>query len=201
MHALGASDLAGQRALLERLTRLTTSALRIQSTAQYRFSAASAYAKIVGDRIDFLRLERLEGAPSMSSFLLAALSPAMRTCHAVSARLDAIADTSRLTINLLRATLTVEQQAQNMAQLRQLESTARTQLLLQESVEGLSVVAITYYAAGVIGYAAKGAHSVGYLPIPPEVALGGSIPLIGLGVYFFLHRLKSTVLTDPHKGK
>jgi len=55
MHALGASDLAGQRALLERLTRLTTSALRIQSTAQYRFSAASAYAKIVGDRIDFLR--------------------------------------------------------------------------------------------------------------------------------------------------
>eukprot|EP00967_Tisochrysis_lutea_P069039 scaffold90634_cov33-Tisochrysis_lutea.AAC.6 len=57
-----------------------------------------------------------------------------------------------------------------MAQLRQLESTARTQLLLQESVEGLSVVAITYYAAGVIGYAAKGAHSVGYLPIPPEVS-------------------------------
>lgn len=43
--------------------------------------------------------------------------------------------------------------------------------VLQESVEGLSVVAITYYTAGVLGYAAKGAHSLGYLPIAPEVRL------------------------------
>ena len=175
-----ACDLEGQRRLLDGLLRLTATALRVQEIASYRFSAAAAYAKIVEDRVSFLRLGRLEGAreplpdrtsgslgssrvrstgaPSLESFLMGALQPAMRSCSAMSARLASVAASSRTTIDLLRARLTVEQQAQNVEQLEQLKETARTQLLLQECVEGLSVVAITYYSTGVLGYAAKAAH-------------------------------------------
>ena len=46
----------------------------------------------------------------------------------------------------------MQQQAQNVKELEQLQANSRTQLLLQESVEGLSVVAITYYSTGVLGY-------------------------------------------------
>jgi len=191
-----ACDLEGQRRLLDGLLRLTATALRVQEIASYRFSAAAAYAKIVEDRVSFLRLGRLEGAPSLESFLMGALQPAMRSCSAMSARLASVAATSRTTIDLLRARLTVEQQAQNVEQLEQLKETARTQLLLQECVEGLSVVAITYYSTGVLGYAAKAAHTLGYLPVQPEVALGCGMPLVGVGVWVALHRLKHSVLGE-----
>lgn len=213
-----ACDLEGQRRLLDGLLRLTATALRVQEIASYRFSAAAAYAKIVEDRVSFLRLGRLEGAreplpdrtsgslgssrvrstgaPSLESFLMGALQPAMRSCSAMSARLASVAASSRTTIDLLRARLTVEQQAQNVEQLEQLKETARTQLLLQECVEGLSVVAITYYSTGVLGYAAKAAHTLGYLPVQPEVALGCGMPLVGVGVWVALHRLKHSVLGE-----
>ena len=51
------------------------------------------------------------------------------------------------------------------------QDSARTQLLLQESVEGLSVVAITYYSTGVLGYLAKAVDKLGLLPVPQEVPM------------------------------
>ena len=43
-------------------------------------------------------------------------------------------------------------------------------------VMGLSVVAITYYSTGVMGYLAKAASVTVGLPVPVELALGLSIP-------------------------
>ena len=85
-----------------------------------------------------------------------------------------------------------------MRELEALQQNARTQLLLQESVEGLSVVAITYYSTGVLGYIAKGASLLGLLPMPVEVALGCSVPVIGLVVWGGLHKIKASVL-GAHK--
>jgi uncharacterized membrane-anchored protein len=96
--------------------------------------------------------------------------------------------------DLLRTSLTVQQQAQNVKELEQLQANSRTQLLLQESVEGLSVVAITYYSTGVFGYLAKGASALGWLPVPLEVALAMSVPVLGSVAYMGLHRLKAGVM-------
>lgn len=84
-------------------------------------------------------------------------------------------------------------QSDSHQQLEQIQSNARSQLLLQESVEGLSVVAITYYSTGVLGYMAKAADKIGLLPVPPEVALGASVPFIAMGVYAGLNLLKKHV--------
>ena len=65
---------------------------------------------------------------------------------------------------------------------------------VQESVEGLSVVAITYYSTGVLGYLAKAADAMGWLPLPVEVTLGACVPLLGVSVYLGLHRLKANVV-------
>ena len=67
-------------------------------------------------------------------------------------------------------------------------------LIVQESVEGLSVVAITYYSTGVLGYLAKAADAMGWLPLPVEVTLGACVPLLGVSVYLGLHRLKANVV-------
>jgi len=58
---------------------------------------------------------------------------------------------------------------------------AAAQLRLQQTVEGLSVAAITYYVVGLVGYAAKGLHAAGvHLDIEAVTAL--SIPLVALAV-------------------
>ncbi|MEQ9607536.1 MAG: DUF3422 family protein, partial [Kiloniellaceae bacterium] len=59
---------------------------------------------------------------------------------------------------------------------------------LQQTVEGLSVAAITYYLASLVGYIAKGVKALG-LPVDPEVATAAAIPLLGLGVWFGVRRL------------
>ena len=67
--------------------------------------------------------------------------------------------------------------------------------------KGLSVVAITYYTVGVVGYMAKGAQALGYLPVPVEVALGMSVPVVGAAVFVGLERMKAAVLGHGAKGK
>ena len=190
----GRTELGAQRELLERLCSLEAEGLKHTASSSFRFTASRAYAQIVDDRISFLQMERIEGLPSMATFIGQALHPAVRTCDAVGARLEQLRTQAAHTADLLRTRLTVEAQQQNIRELEQLQQNSRTQLLLQESVEGLSVVAITYYSTGVLGYLAKGADALGWLPLPVEVTLGACVPLVGVSVYLGLHRLKASVM-------
>ncbi|MBU6499414.1 MAG: DUF3422 family protein, partial [Rhodospirillales bacterium] len=60
---------------------------------------------------------------------------------------------------------------------------------LQETVEGLSVVAITYYALGLVGHALEGLRAEG---LPINVAIGTGIAVVPmlLLVWGGLHRLR-----------
>jgi uncharacterized membrane-anchored protein len=64
----------------------------------------------------------------------------------------------------------------------------RAQLLLQSAVEGLSVAAVTYYGAGLVGYLAEGAKAAGF-GVAPDVAVASSIPFIALAVWWGIRRL------------
>ena len=59
---------------------------------------------------------------------------------------------------------------------QQMNRRAKLQLRLQETVEGLSIVAITYYASQLVQYVAKGAKYA--LPVNPDILTAVSIPLI-----------------------
>jgi uncharacterized membrane-anchored protein len=69
---------------------------------------------------------------------------------------------------------------------------AKLQLRLQQTVEGLSVAAITYYSAGLVGYLAKAGNSLG-LPLDADIAVGVSIPLIALALWMGLRRLRRSL--------
>eukprot|EP00965_Chrysotila_dentata_P063336 2099099-Pleurochrysis_carterae.AAC.1 len=74
------NDLDTQRRLLDRLCALTAITLKVSASSHYRFSASSAYSKIVDDRISFLQMAEMQELPSMSAFLKRVLDPAIRTC-------------------------------------------------------------------------------------------------------------------------
>src|SRR6056297_71072 len=118
----------------------------------YRFGATAAYERIVQQRISVLREERFNGRQTFGEFMMRRYDPAMRTVRSTKERLDAMADRAMRAGELLRTRVDVERSAQNQALLESMNRRADMQLRLQRTVEGLSVVAISYYAVSLAGY-------------------------------------------------
>ncbi len=126
-----------------------------------------------------LREERTGGRQLFSEFMTRRFEQAMRTCHAAQRRLAEIATRASRTAELLRTRVSVAVEAQNQELLASMNRRAAMQLRLQETVEGLSVVAISYYGVSLVGYLltpvadglglAKGALTA--IAVPPVVVL------------------------------
>lgn len=72
---------------------------------------------------------------------------------------------------------------------------ARLQLRLQETVEGLSVVAITYYGSQLVNYLAKGSKFA--LPgLSSDIATAIAIPLIAILSLFGIKRMRKALAQE-----
>ena len=188
--------LDGERRLLGELTALAAEMERISALTGDRFGAARAYWALVERRINELREQRIEGFQSIGEFMERRMSPAMRTCESVAERLDRLSSRVSSAGQLLRARVDIQVEAQNRNLLTSMDRRAHLQLRLQETVEGLSVAAITYYGVGLVAYAAKALDKLGLMPIPVEAATGVAIPLIGLLVWGGMRRVRKAIVRD-----
>ena len=139
----------------ENLNTLMTIAAEIEylnAENAFRFSAADAYAAIVDQRIFVLREERFLGRQTFSEFMMRRFSPTVRTCKAAHKRLQDISDRAARAADLLSTRVNVRTAEQNRALLEQMDKRSELQLRLQQTVEGLSVVAISYYAVNLLTY-------------------------------------------------
>lgn len=93
---------------------------------------------------------------------------------------------------LLRTRVEVVHEAQNRALLASMDKRAAIQLRLQETVEGLSVGVLTYYAVGLLSYLFKALKAAG-LGLNYELATGLSVPLVALGVWWSMRRLRRSL--------
>ena len=142
--------------LLEQLTNLAAK-LEAQSAAtSFRFSASNAYYDIVKNRLDAVHENRIEGHRRFSSFFQRRLAPAIATCQSVQKRQNDLSRKLIRTAELLRTRIQFELEQQNRDLLKSMNRRAKVQLRLQQTVEGLSVAAVSYYIAGLISYIAKG---------------------------------------------
>jgi uncharacterized membrane-anchored protein len=187
--------LEDEKAMLDRLTRLAARLERLASRNSYRFSAAAAYYALVEARVGELREERIEGLQTIDEFMDRRMVPAMRTCQSTAILQDRLAERVARATTLLRTRVDLAMEAQNRDLLRSMDRRARLQLRLQETVEGLSVAAISYYLVGLVGYAAKGAAAAG-LPVPVELVTGLSIPVVVLVVWLALQRVRRRLARD-----
>jgi uncharacterized membrane-anchored protein len=120
----------------------------------FRFGATAAYEAIVNQRIEVLREQRIEGRQTFGEFMMRRYDPAMRTVKSAESRLQAMAERAQRAAELLRTRVDVERSAQNQKLLESMDKRADLQLRLQRTVEGLSTVAISYYAVNLAAYAA-----------------------------------------------
>ncbi|MEL6684849.1 MAG: DUF3422 domain-containing protein [Pseudomonadota bacterium] len=118
--------------------------------SSFRFGATGAYETIVNQRINVLREERFTGRQTFGEFMMRRFDPAMRTVKSTQERLQAMSDRALRAGDLLRTRVDVERSAQNQELLTSMDRRADLQLRLQRTVEGLSVVAISYYAVNLV---------------------------------------------------
>lgn len=118
----------------------------------FRFAGTAAYKAIVDERIVALRETRFEGRQGFGEFMMRRYEPAMRTVISMERRLERLSARALRASDLLRTRVDVERSAQNQAILESMDKRADLQLRLQKTVEGLSVVAISYYAVSLAGY-------------------------------------------------
>ncbi|MDO6732482.1 DUF3422 domain-containing protein [Marinovum sp. 2_MG-2023] len=163
--------------------------------SSFRFGATGAYEAIVLQRIEMLRESHFNGRQSWHEFMVRRYDPAMRTVKSTERRLATMAERAMRASELLRTRIEVERSAQNQSQLEAMNRRAELQLRLQETVEGLSVVAISYYAVSLAGYLAYPfGKAVG---ISKEWVLAGlTLPVVG-AVAWFLHRMKKRLSAKP----
>lgn len=184
----GSSDGAPEQHLLDQIMGLAARLEKLTLDSNYRFSAAKAYFGIVNARIEELREIRIEGVQTVEEFMERRLAPAMSTCEAAAARQDALARRIANTNSLLRTRVSIVQELQNRQILQSLNRRAAQQLRLQQSVEGLSVAAISYYVVGLFSYASKAAKGFGLLA-NPDLALGLLVPVVAAGVWLGLRQM------------
>jgi uncharacterized membrane-anchored protein len=183
------------RALLDGLATLAGEAQELAGRTGFRFAAARAYHGLVQERIQQLRELRLDARPTIAEFMERRLAPAMRTCAAVADRQHGVIEHIARTTQLLNTRVEVAAEVTNANLLASMDRRARLQLRLQQTVEGLSVVAISYYLIGIAGYVFTGVKSVWH-DLDVELATAATAPLALFFVWFTLRRMRRHMLAD-----
>jgi uncharacterized membrane-anchored protein len=177
------------RRLLADLTSLTAELEAAAAASAYRFGASRAYDQIVGLRLAAIDEEPYEGYPTFAGFLARRTAPAMRTLQTLQERQQDLSAKLARAANLLRTRVDVELEQQNRDVLESMNRRVRLQLRLQQTVEGLSVAAISYYVVGLIGYLAKGSSLFGVHVDPATVTAVAVIPAIAF-VWWTVRRIR-----------
>jgi uncharacterized membrane-anchored protein len=183
---------ADDAALLHELMQLAAEVETDMATCSTQFAATRAYSGIVEQRVADLRGSSVPGMTGVFTFLNRRLIPAMATVEATATWLsDAAAHLARAA-DLLRTRVNITTERQNQELLRSLDRGQRMQLRLQETVEGLSIAAISYYVVGLAGYVVKGAKGLG-LQLNADLVTGGVVPFAVAGVWWTMRRVKARV--------
>ncbi len=181
--------------LLDRLTGLQAQIESGHAETDYRFAAARAYFDLVKRRINDLREERLTGLQTFAEFVERRLQPAMHTCDAVATRQEELSRRVARATQLLSTRVAVAREQQSQQVLESMARRAKLQLRLQQTVEGLSVAAVTYYVVGLVGYLGKALEAIG-LPVSAPIMMGIAIPVVAGLVWYGVHRVREAVTRD-----
>lgn len=178
-----------ERSLLTELSQLAARVEQHRSDTNFRFSATNAYYDLVGDRLHQLHESPIEGVQSLQEFLDRRLSPGIKTCQSVRDRLEDLSRRIHRTTSLLRTRVELSIEEQNQISLTAMNRRSHLQLRLQQTVEGLSIVAISYYALSLLGYVFDAVKAFG-VPFNKDIASGIAMPIILLTIYAGMHRIR-----------
>ncbi|MGB0467137.1 MAG: DUF3422 family protein [Pontibacterium sp.] len=182
-----------ERLLLGKLTDMAAwvEACRAQTT--FRFSATKAYHELVLNRLSELREDEVSGHLTVTEFMTRRLTPAVRTCESIGERLENLSRRIDRVSDMMRTRVELSIQGQNQDLLASMDRRSRIQLMMQHTVEGLSVAAISYYTVGLLKFLMDALYDGG-LVFDKSLALGISVPVVILLVWLATRKIHKRFL-------
>ncbi len=187
-----ATGLESNAALLDTLVAQAAELEAEAALSSFRFGATRAYEALVRSRLSVIGETPVEGHSTWAAFLDRRFAPAMRTCQTASDRQAELSLKLARAANLLRTRVDIALEQQNRTLLETMsERGRRLQLRLQQTVEGLSIAAVSYYVLGLLGYLFKGGKDAGLLPFDPSVATAVVLPFVIIVMALVVRRVRS----------
>jgi len=184
-----------ERRLLDELTRIAAEVERSVAATSFRFSAGEAYWNLAQARVREFREQRIGDLRTLGGFLSRRLAPAMNSCAAAERRQEELSARVERASALLRTRVDVAREEQNQQLLAAMERRGKIALRLQQTVEGLSVAALTYYLVGLVGYGVKPLKSL-WPSLNTDWVVAGSIPVIAYLVWRAVGKLRHKLMND-----
>lgn len=174
---LACSDSFSEQQILTKLTEMAALIEAIRSRSAFRYAATFAYYDLILKRLSELREDEVSGHLSLSEFITRRLTPAVNTCRAANQRLENLSQRIDRVSDMMRTKVELSIQAQNQHLLTSMDRRSKIQLMMQHTVEGLSVVAISYYSIGLVKYLIE-SLDVSQLPLSKSQLVGVAVPLV-----------------------
>lgn len=192
-------NLEQEQETLNQLSRIAALVERSISNTTYRFAATRAYSDMVSKRLLALQETPIHGVASVSAFMNWRFQPAIQTCESVNNRFLILSRRVMRATDLLRTRVDLSIQVQNQSLLKSMDERSRLSLYIQRSVEGLSVVVITYY---IISLLEKLFKTSSYLPVEIDIDLviAGLVPVILVSSWFGVRSLKKRIDSMSEKA-
>jgi uncharacterized membrane-anchored protein len=182
------NQMRDNQAALNTLHDLSIAVGQTVDETSFRFAASRAYGGVLKSRIGRLDEVAIGEFTTIERYLDNRVGPALTTCTAVERRLEALANKLQRSTELLDARIGLSIETQNQAVLDNISRTSLSQYKLQETVEGLSIIAISYYTLAILGYLLEGLHSV--VNVDKNLAEAIAAPFVVLLVWLAIRRIR-----------
>lgn len=177
--------------VFKELCALSNKANHIQSGSRFRYSASRAYFDLVEQRIDWFDETKVGGLHMLSAFVRSRLRPAIDTIESTGKRQQDLVDDVARVFALLRTRIELNVGKDNQDILRSMSERHDQQVKISQTVEGLSAIAITYYAVGLVSYFLKVFAKEEVVPLSHGMMTALSIPIVFGLVILGLRHMRS----------
>lgn len=148
---------------LNSLTQDLLKTNRMAGKLHFELSASVPYDKIVHSTLASLSEKSLDSYRPVSDYVLSGITGVAEGYQQLLKRIDTLRGGFEGIISIIRTRIDLILEAQNLTLLQSVDKTTKSQVILQHTVEGLSVIVIAYYVAGLAGYIFKGLSDMGWL--------------------------------------
>jgi len=148
---------------LNSLTQDLLKANRLAGKLHFELSAAVPYDKIVHTTLTSMVERPYAPYRPLSDYVLSGVTGVAEGYQQLLRRIETLSNGYEGMIAIIRTRVDLMLESQNLALLMSVDKTTKSQVILQHTVEGLSVIVIAYYLSGLAGYIFKGLHEVGWL--------------------------------------
>jgi uncharacterized membrane-anchored protein len=178
-----------EKILLEELSEFAASLEQLISDNNFRFAATEAYYQLTQDRLEELKETSVQNLITLQQFYHRRFRPGFSTCQSVKNRMQSLSDRVDRASNMLRTRVDLSLESQNQNLLRSMNNRARLQLRMQQTVEGLSIVAMTHYILSLFKHILVGIPST-VLPVSASVIVSIATPIVLLTAWLSMRQIR-----------